>query len=191
MHTESTVSVVAATIGISFAAAFAGGNLALSHIAIPSLLLPSAVTTSNAPSSRTPSTNSAHLARQWAKVYAIGHRAGPGLALSCSAAYFTAFRYLPQSSTIQGRLYITALIVALLIIPYTLIVMIRTNNELHRRANAAETDRNDSSEEIDPPKSAIQKYGTPDLIRYWGRLNTGRAMIHVVSVALAVTAMVL
>ena len=90
-------------------------------------------------------------------------------ALASSLAFLYAIRKLPPGSKIQQRLFLVAAGLSVAIMPFTLGVMKRTNDELHRRADEA---RDEISEaKIDAKKGSIESYPTHDLIRWWAKLN--------------------
>ena len=167
----------ATSIGLTLCAIFAGGNLTISSILVPSLLLasPSAksqpeseVKTTTSNQSIQPVTDPSHIARQWQYIYNIGSAAGPVAALGGAASFLYAIRKLPASSIVEPRLLVAAAVLCVAVIPFTLLFMIRTNNELHKRANAATAGE---EPKIDGTAAGTEGYQTPELVRWWAKLN--------------------
>lgn len=171
----------AATLGIAFSAMFIGGNLCMSNLAVPTLLLPAhppssspqasniGVTKAAKPASlHEPATPHSHLARQWQNLYNIGSKAGPVAALGSATSFLYAVSRLPAGSTSKQRLLVTAASLSVAIVPFTFIFMLRTNNEIHRRANAA--NRGEEAE-IDNARKSVEGMQTPELITWWSKLN--------------------
>ena len=92
---------------------------------------------------------------------------------------------LPRSSRI---LFLLAAALNLSIIPFTLGVMAKTNNELIRRANAATEGLDASPME---KGTGVEKYQTPELVRWWGTLNVYRASLQVGAMGCVVLAVAL
>ena len=162
---------------MTLCAIFAGGNLTISSIVVPSLLLASPSAKSQLESEvKTPTSNQriqpftdpSHIVRQWQYIYNIGSTAGPVAAFGGAASFLYAVRKLPASSIVEPRLLLAAAVLCVAVIPFTLISMIRTNNELHRRANAA-TAGNEAK--IDETATGIDGYSTPELVQWWAKLN--------------------
>lgn len=174
---------VASALGLAFCGAFVGGNLAISHIAVPTLLLPSPLSALPAPAnsenrksptatfSPRPVTKASHLARQWQNIFDIGSKAGPVAALLSSGSFLYAFRELPSSATFQRMLLVTAAGLVVSIVPFTFIVMSRTNNELRRRVSAASRDE-EAGPLMDKQKGSVETYQTHDLVKWWASMNT-------------------
>jgi len=191
---------VAGMLGVTFSALFVGANLGISYIAVPALLLPSPPSALPSPanahnaasptstSSEKPATKPPHLARQWQDIFRMGSKAGPVAALLSSASFLYAFRRLPSGARLQQRLFIAAATSSLAIVPFTFGVMKRTNDELHRRANAATRGEEEESK-AEAKEGSVESYQTPDLVRWWASLNFLRALLHVGSIGCAIAAM--
>lgn len=68
--------------------------------------------------------------------------------------------------------------------------MQRTNDELHRRANAATEGKDKSSgRKAGAEEASVEGMETGDLITHWGRLNVMRASLHSMAVGLGVVAL--
>ena len=174
-------------IALTCSTMFVGGNAVITYLTLPSLLLspPSRGTSEASSESSQPATHSDHLARQWQSVYDLGKKVGPAVTLPGVAALLSATPVLRRSSRI---LFLLAVALNLSIIPFTLGVMAKTNNELIRRANAA-------SEGLDASPTdratGVEKYQTPELVRWWGTLNVYRASLQVGAMGCVVLAVAL
>jgi len=190
-------TLLASTIGIASSAFSDGIIFGISYLAIPTLLLePPKSSKDNNPSNSvapsTPSTRPSHLARQWAKVFAIGSKAGPAFGIGSAASFLYTWSLLQPQRVVQRRLYLAAAISAVAIVPFTLVFMSRVNNELHRRAQAAEQDSDDESGPTEyAVEGTVESYRTHDLIRYWASLNAIRGLIPLAGAVCAIQAMVI
>jgi hypothetical protein len=136
---------IASTAGIVSTTTFWSMNYTVNHLTFPALLLGGVPKSSSKPSeisSRflTPSTNDsqvslAFLNRQWQEVFWRGHRWGPFSAILSGVAFLTA-AWCSDAKSSQQHLYAVAAAAALSVIPWTLIVMLADNDELHRRGDA-------------------------------------------------------
>jgi hypothetical protein len=195
--------IIGSTIGITFSALFVGGNCAITYIGLPALLLPSQSSQQPSPENSTPTkaplstsaskpgTPSPHIARQWQIIYNIGSKLGPAVALISSAAYIFTMLQLPKSFVAQRRLFIAAAALAVMVGPFTFVVMQRTNSELHRRANLATQGIEEGDEMLKKKALGVGQYETTDLLRRWGVLNVIRASFPLMAIGAAATALVL
>jgi len=187
---------VAGTLGTTFSAIFVGANLGITYMTVPVLLLPSPATPlalpahapKNSASSQKPATEPGHLARQWQATYSLGSKGGPFAALLASVSYLYAARTLPSAAKLQKQLFIAAAGLSLAIVPFTFVIMARTNHELHRRADAA-TKGAEEDFKADAKEGSIESYHTPDLVRWWATLNIMRASLHIGAIGSAMTAL--
>ena len=101
------------------------------------------------------------------------------------AALLSATPVLPWSSRI---LFLVAAALNISIVPFTLGVMAKTNNELIRRANAATAGLDASPKE---KGTGVEKYQTPELVRWWGDLNMCRVSLQVGAMGCVVLAVAL
>lgn len=173
---------VASALGLTICGAFVGGNLVLSYIAVPTLLLPSQPSALPAPANSVyglsptatsgprPATKAAHLAHQWQNIYDIGSKIGPFSALLGSGSFLYASRQLHSSAKLQRRLFVTAAGLVVSIVPFTFLVMSRTNSELQRRASAASRDE-EAGPRMEGQKGSVETYQTHDLVGWWASLN--------------------
>jgi len=161
-HQDVPVIVrVAQVVGITSAAALAGGNLGLSFITIPALM--------EAPAPL--------LAKQWQKAYSIGKAVAPPLSVITSVVFgYLAYRE-KSTSTQAFSLYTAAALLGPGIIPYTLLVMAPTNQKLHDKA--------DSLTSSTAGEVGVAKEDTVHaLADRWASFNFVRALISATSAAL-------
>ncbi|MCJ1401461.1 hypothetical protein MMC11_004674 [Xylographa trunciseda] len=153
MSQTSTAITVAQTVGIISAGFASGAIFGFSHVTIPCLCqAPTAV-----------------MLKQFASLYNIGKATAPVADIVATAA----FAYLAYAVPALRNSYIGAAAIACMIGPWTLIMMIPTNDELFRRVAAAEKLKDgESVSEAGLPKG--QK--TPELLAKWRRLNYLRAL---------------
>jgi hypothetical protein len=108
------------------------------------------------------------LAQQWGIMYNRGKVTIPPLTL-LPAALFGLLAYRNRSTSGTFGLYVAAAVLGPTIVPYTLLVMGSTNNELEAKADSA------------AKTIAEEAVGdnTHALVDRWGLLNLGRAAIYV------------
>jgi len=172
----------------------------MTYVTVPILLLPSPPSLlpspANAPndasptstSSKKPATPSSHVARQWQQAYSLGSRGGPFVALISCASYLYAARKLLPAARLPRRLFLAAAALSVAIVPFTFGFMKRTNDELHRRANAA-TSGDDGEANSEAREGAVESYNIHDLVVWWSRLNVMRAMLPAGAIGCAVAAL--
>jgi hypothetical protein len=158
-------AVVCSTAGILANFAFFCMNTTINYIAMPALLLghPSHASSQTASKKPSPSTVSL-LNRQWQEIYFRGHRVGPGLAVGAGLAHASA-AYLAEVTNTKW-FFGAAAASSIAIVPFTLVFMLATNDELHRRAC--------SSKDADVSK-------TLGLLAEWVDVNKTRADIALLS----------
>lgn len=156
---------VATTAGIAFCSIFTGANLCMSNATLPTLLFPPPRSST---SSEQPASSSSHLARQWQNLYNLGSKAGPVIALGGATSFIYAARGSQAAIPLQARLLYAAAGLCLGILPFTLVFMKRTNDELHRRANIA---TKGEEPKIDAAQGTLESRTTPDLLQRWAGLN--------------------
>lgn len=175
---------VGGTLGITFSAFFVGSAVTVAYLGVPTILLqaptlplPPPVNAPNAASptsvsSEKPVAKPQHLARQWQNMYDVGKPLGMMSAVLGTGSFLYAMRHLPSGSRLQQRLLLVAATLTMGILPYTLTVMSRTNNELHRRADAATRGEDEESlAKTDAKAGTVESYQTHDLIRWWAKLH--------------------
>jgi hypothetical protein len=154
-------AAVCSTAGVLANFAFLCMNTTINHITMPALLLgyPAHASISSASKQSGPATIS-HLNRQWQEIYFRGHRVGPGLAVAAGVAHGSA-AYFAEETAVKW-LFGAAAASSIAVVPYTLVFMLATNDELHRRAV--------SSTDVDESK-------TLGLLIKWVELSKTRANI--------------
>ncbi|EXJ73444.1 uncharacterized protein A1O5_03204, partial [Cladophialophora psammophila CBS 110553] len=154
-----------------------GANLSISFLTVPALLLPSPsalpapansenTASPTSVSSQRPATKSPHLARQWQYAYNIGKKPGPFFALLASGNWLYTVNHLPAEAKLRHRLLLAATGLSTAVIPFTFGVMKRTNDELHRRANAATRDEEEGFK-VEAPRGTVESCETHHLIQWW------------------------
>ncbi|KAK4245901.1 hypothetical protein C7999DRAFT_42582 [Corynascus novoguineensis] len=143
----------------------AGANLAISFFLVPRLL-----------ESPTPV-----MLRQWERSYRRGAATIPVGAGVAAAAYFYLSFWGPgrgAASLSRVRAYLAAGALTIGIVPYTLLVMARTNGEL-KRLDAAVGAAAEAAAEVPPEREAVvvaeAERSAKGLVDWWGVLNLGRA----------------
>jgi len=138
-------------------ASFLSGYIAMYSVAIPGLKL-------------APSTLAA---QQWHLLYERGRNSAPAIALTtCSA--FSYLAYL-AGDTNRGWALAGAGAATIAIAPFTLTVMIRTNNTLHDWAKRVAPRGEDKDAAV--VREASWKKEVDDLLEYWQILNLARAVM--------------
>lgn len=158
-------------LGVFSSTFFSVGNLILIYFGLPALFLPYSSSKTLPPES--------HLALQWSLLFRRGHYTFPGSAILAAAAFFYAGRQTQKS------LYYLAACLDLAVVPFTLIFMGRINHELRRRAAWAESGVEGGKRRSG---SEIEKYGTKDLVQWWGRLGAIRAVLPLLAILVAAAA---
>ncbi|KAF2757988.1 hypothetical protein EJ05DRAFT_510840 [Pseudovirgaria hyperparasitica] len=152
----SSVKVVQC-IGITSAAYLLGQVVTLSTCAIPAIL--------QAPAPLA--------ARQWVTMFVRARALG----IAVTAIPVVAFSWLAWKDGLQPRnfkLYLTAALMHFLVFPYTMLVILPTNNKLEEKAQTM------SDNEVEPSaaEAGIQKEETVHaLVDKWGLVAIGRAVL--------------
>ena len=180
--------IIASCTSLALTGAFAGVSWGLTYIALPGLLLPSPKSSA---SGSQPATTTAHLARQSQKIYDIGAAVGPAVGVVSASSFIYASTLLPAAATVPRSLFIAAAVLNVSVAPFTFAVMARTNNELHRRAAAAEKGEDENLGRKGAKSGSVESYDTSKLIEWWGVLNAMRGWIQVGAIACATTALVI
>ena len=187
----TTLVTLASILGIISTTTFWSMNMTINHLTFPTLLLgdvPSPQTTKLSPRFLTPSMDDSQVAlpflnRQWQEVYWRGHRAGPTSAALGCAAFLLASWYSP--TPVVRTLYGVAALMAVSVIPWTLVVMQADNDEMHRRGDAQRF--RDSKEKQENAKGK----DLMTLIQDWLFRNEVRASLAMVSTAIGIVALLL
>lgn len=185
---------IASTAGIISTTSFWAMNYTINYLAFPALLLGDIPKASNLPQSSArffaPSTDDAYssrhfLNRQWQEVYWRGVRWGPPSAIISGVSLLTA-SWFSASGSNEQYLYATAAVAAMSVMPWTLLVLVPVNEELHRGADAqiSTAKGNNAEKEAKGNESDVVA-----LIRAWVRYNDVRATMALVATGAAVAAL--
>ena len=164
MASESPLPIrLAQTLGISTSLIFAGANTALSIFLIPRIL-----------ESPTPL-----LLKQWKNMYDAGKAAGrPAGALAALAFFYLSYKShtTSVSAFVDNRKawgYLTAGLLSIGIVPYTLVVIMPTNNKLFKKVDETRTlGKGDEVVEV-----GLGEETAHILVDWWGVLNLGRGVM--------------
>lgn len=168
----------------------------LSVICVPNLALPARQPASTTtPSRQVPGTPVAHLSHQWLDLYDRGKVTFPGIAVTASIAHgyiAWALRHTPGPGLLGrswSRYYLAAIAITMGIVPYTVVVMAKTNNALKAHAtrddtSAAEGTKGMVVSEQEKAQRAKQDGEVPGLLQKWAALNLTRAVLPLVGAAL-------
>lgn len=137
---------------------FLGTTLSISAFAIPALL-------------QNPS--SAILLAQWSKLFNLGKRAAPPVALVSALSYY-ATGYLQYSHFLPWKASVVSGALTMGIIPYTLIFMKKTNARLI-----------EMSASVTEEKEEVVKGEARELVDRWGLLNAIRSVLPLAAAILA------
>ncbi|KAJ8076303.1 hypothetical protein PM082_000723 [Marasmius tenuissimus] len=144
---------IAQVLGIAGSTLLSGSILSLSIISTPALLTPSSFSSPT------------HVAIQWKALYTRGARTMPPLAVFASSAYFyLAFKLFKYSRGLT-QMYAAAGALTLGIVPYTLMVMVKTNDALSAKAVDEPVEQKESNGEVD------------ELLERWTSMNLVRGLI--------------
>ncbi|KAL0565521.1 hypothetical protein V5O48_016506 [Marasmius crinis-equi] len=113
---------IAQALGIAGSAWLSGSISSLSIISAPALLAPSSLASPT------------HATIQWKALYNTGKNTMPPVAVAASAAYFYLAFTLHKASLELTKLYATAGVLTLGIVPYTILIMSGTNAAIGRKA---------------------------------------------------------
>jgi len=108
-------------------------NTTVNYITMPALLLGHLPHAPSQTASRQPGPATiSHLNRQWQEVFFRGHRVGSGLAVAAGLAHGCAAYFVKRTSA--KWFFGAAAASSVAVVPYTLVFMLATNDELHRHA---------------------------------------------------------
>jgi uncharacterized membrane protein len=187
-HTPNLL--LASCTGIALTGAFVGISWGLSYLSVPALLLGPPKTSSTASKSQ-PVSSPDLLARQYQYVFDIGAVVGPVTGVLSASTFIYASQQLPAAARTSKYLLIAAAILNVSVGPFTMIVMAKANNELHRRAAAAEKGEDEIKGRKESPPGGVQTYDTPRLLQWWSTLNAIRGWIQVGAFTCATSALVI
>ncbi|KIV78218.1 hypothetical protein PV11_09956 [Exophiala sideris] len=158
-------------------------NTTLNYIALPGYLL-SPLPQSESKQTiddnkRNPEASIDLILRQWAHTYATGHKVGPASANFSTLAFLYAAWTLPADSLDLKRCYCFAAVCAFVVVPFTVLCILPTSDELYRRADfVKETDvKASQGTGKGESKSQIQDVDTLTLIRKCHFLSKIRALM--------------
>jgi hypothetical protein len=122
-------------------------------------------------------TESAHMLNQWVRLYHYGHLLLPTMSVVTSLLYgYTAAG--KRSSAQSWVAYAVAGVMTLSMIPFTLLVMVPTNNTLFRLADEIKSD------------AAVTTLGqVQKLVTRWGRMHFIRSLSPLVGAVIGLTAL--
>lgn len=147
------------TLGLTTTALLAGTSASFSLYTIPRLL------------ESPPPT----LLKQFKRLYAAGHASMPPATILAAASLLYLARDSRAAGSEQWRGYAAAAALALAIIPYTLAVMMGTNNVLLAKAEEAETKGH----------GEVQAAEVRRLVGRWAKMNLGRSVLLVSAAGVA------
>ncbi|KJX98036.1 hypothetical protein TI39_contig443g00023 [Zymoseptoria brevis] len=168
----AAVTLICGTTGVLANFAFFCVNTAINYITMPTLLIGHSESALRPTSSdKAGAATIPHLNRQWQEVYFRGHRMGPALAISATIAHGLA-AYSANEGTVKW-LFGGAAAASIAVVPYTLLVMLPTNDALHARADTKKDGDGDGEK-------------TLGLIVKWVGMSKVRANIALLSAVLGV-----
>ncbi|CEJ62823.1 hypothetical protein PMG11_11309 [Penicillium brasilianum] len=174
-------TLMCGTAGVVSSSVFYCMNTTINYLTFPTILLgqpprPGAKASGDffVPVMNVPASSVSHLNRQWQEIYFRGHRVGPALAIIGGTVFSTA-AYLADQGFVK-QVFAAATVSSFAIVPYTLLFMLSTNDELHRRSFAIVKDPL-ASKNMDESETAA-------LLSKWLALNKIRANIALLSACL-------
>lgn len=136
MVDDSTqVGQLAAVLGVTTSAAFAATSLTVSYLTSSALLLPTVSRGTPSSSSEKLADSSWHLARQWASFEALAHKVSMSALVVGTSSFIYAAVECPASARQKERLLCVSALLNVLTIPFTVVFMLRKNNELESRSH--------------------------------------------------------
>lgn len=174
-------TLLCGTAGFVSSSVFYCMNTTINYLTFPTILLsqpshPGSEASGGffVPATDVPASSVSHLNRQWQEIYFRGHRVGPSLAIIGGTVFSTA-SYLVDQGFVK-QVFAAATVSSFAIVPYTLLFMLSTNDELHRRSFAIVKDPL-ASKNMDEAETAA-------LLSKWVALNKIRANIPLLSACL-------
>lgn len=174
-------TLLCGTAGFVSSSVFYCMNTTINYLTFPAILLgqpphPGSKASGDffVPAMDVPASSVSHLNRQWQEIYFRGHRVGPALAIMGGTVFSTA-SYLADQGLVK-QVFAAATVSSFAIVPYTILFMLSTNDELHRRSFAIVKDPL-ASKNMDESETAA-------LLSKWVALNKIRANIALLSACL-------
>lgn len=183
--------MLSALLSLSSCTIFYSMNTTLNYIAVPIMQIGRPRRESSKQgrfiisSDDKPVSSVSHLLRQWQEIYWRGHRVGPVSACFSGATAFYA-AYNSPSASMQQKLYIAAGCWAMAAWPFTIFVMLPTNDELHRRADLVTEGIQKTSNGV----KAFEDGDTMALLRKWTVLSKIRAALAMVAATCVMAALI-
>jgi hypothetical protein len=162
---------LAQTLGITTSLIFGGVIASLSIFVLPRIL-----------ESPTPL-----LVKQWSRMYEAGKAAGrpAGVIAALSFFYLSYHHHTSSTSAFVNNTnawgYLTAGLLSIGIVPYTILVIMPTNNKLMKKADETKS----LEEEDQVVEVGLREETAHQLADYWGVLNLGRGAMLTASGVLA------
>jgi len=189
-------SLLAAAAGITSCTIFLAMNTTLNYIAIPGYLLSPVPRSKSEQGTDThrnaPEASTDLILRQWEHTYARGHMVGPVSANLSTLAFLYAAWTLPYDDLDLRRCYYLAAISAIVVVPFTVLFIFPTNEELYRRIDLLRKAdaKTGQAEGKGQSKSEIQSMDTLTLIRKWHFLSKVRALMPLPAILVGIYALV-
>lgn len=156
---------LAQTVGITTSSLLAGASLTMSFMMVPRLL-----------ESPTPL-----LLKQWNGMFQAGKVSAPPVAAVSAASFFYLASKLPASADkTKFYSYIAAGVLAVGIIPYTVVFMLPTNQKLLEKVE--ETKMLSLKDEL--VEAGLGEETAHKLVDKWGMLNLGRSVLMTIAAVL-------
>ncbi|KAJ5082796.1 hypothetical protein N7532_011839 [Penicillium argentinense] len=175
MATDVKIAQAIGTLGY---AAAAGGIATLSAVCIPNITA-LAQFPANSTLSLDETRRILQLSHQWLDLYDRGHKIFPSITAFASIANIYVFWELRNTQTRASR-YLLAASVAMSIVPWTFLTMVKTNDQLDAHAlhaDATRADTRDVTAGSREKSNQTVKYGEIlRLLKKWAKLNLARAM---------------
>jgi hypothetical protein len=189
-------SLLAAAAGLTSCTVFVTMNTTMNFIALPCYMLaPLPKSKADPIALGTYQSSSDVILRQWETTYARGHTVGPGSAIFSTIAFLYAARTTADTLGLRAWFYVAATCAGMAI-PFTVLFMFPTNDELLRRtelvrkgSGVGDASRSNETQEKGKGKenadSEVQGDDTLTLIRKWHFLSKIRAVTPLPAIVVA------
>lgn len=175
---SAAYSLLAATLGVVSSTVFFTMNTTLNYIALPAYFIPRGRDRARpaAPSARSnidpnstpnpdPDLDQDHILQQWAYTYSSGHLVGPGSSILSTTAFVCAAWTAPsgtvpssgQTGVAVSTMYYAAAVSAFVAVPFTVLFILSTNDELYRRADLLEKKANTTTDPSSGSDSELKR----------------------------------